>query len=89
MNLARPSSTGSASELTVLAGRISEQQCCIEIDSVSEVHRAPTWRDILTHLFSQKTKITCRVRVFPVLLHQQRQVPARLIMSCEGIASSF
>merc|ERR1712122_321905 len=41
-------STGSASELTVLAGRISEQQCCMEIDSVSKVHRVPTWRDIFT-----------------------------------------
>ena len=43
MNLARPSSTGSASELTLLAGRISEQQCCMEIDSVSKVHKVPTW----------------------------------------------
>merc|ERR1719152_961146 len=43
MNLARPSSTGSASE-----GRISEQQCCMEIDSFSKVHRVPTWRDLFT-----------------------------------------
>ena len=34
-DLARPSSIGSASELTILTCRISEQQCCLEIDSVS------------------------------------------------------
>merc|ERR1712064_30582 len=57
MNLARPSSTGSASDLTVLAGRISEQQCCMEIDLVSKVHRAPKWRDIFTtSLLHQKKK---------------------------------
>merc|ERR1712107_782889 len=49
MNLARPSSTGSASE-----GRISEQQCCMEIDSVSKVHRVPTWRDLFTTSLLQK-----------------------------------
>ena len=32
---ARPSSIGSASELTILTCRISEHQCCLEIDSVS------------------------------------------------------
>ena len=31
----RPSSLGSASELTILTCCISEQQCCMEIDSVS------------------------------------------------------
>ena len=36
MNLARPSSKGSSSELTMLTCRISEQQCCMEIDSVSK-----------------------------------------------------
>ena len=34
-DLARPSSTGSASELTILTCRTSEQQCCMEIDPVS------------------------------------------------------
>ena len=34
-DLARPSSLGSASELTILTCCISEQQCCMEIDSVS------------------------------------------------------
>ena len=34
-DLARPSSIGSASELTILTCRISVQQCCLEIDSVS------------------------------------------------------
>ena len=33
--MARPLSTGSASELTILTCCISEQQCCMEIDSVS------------------------------------------------------
>ena len=34
-DLAWPSSIGSASELTILTCRLSEQQCCLEIDSVS------------------------------------------------------
>jgi len=34
-DLARPSSMGGASELTILTCRISVQQCCMEIDSVS------------------------------------------------------
>ena len=34
-DLARPSFIGSASELTILTCCISEQQCCMEIDSVS------------------------------------------------------
>ena len=59
MNLARPSSTGSASELTLLAGRISEQQCCMEIDSVSKVHRVPTWRDVVTTYLLQQRNIFC------------------------------
>merc|ERR1711861_112835 len=51
MNLARPSSTGSASELTVLAGRISEEQCCMEIDSVSKVHGLRRGGIFSQHLF--------------------------------------
>ena len=43
MDLARPSSFGSAFEHTMLTCRISEQQCCMEIDSVSKFHRVPTW----------------------------------------------
>ena len=34
-DLARPSSIGRASELSILTCRISEQHCCMEIDSVS------------------------------------------------------
>ena len=45
MNLAPPSSKGSASELTLMAGRISEQQCRMEMHPVSEVNSVPTWRD--------------------------------------------
>ena len=59
MNLASRSSPRSASGLTVLAGRISEQQCRMEIDSVSEVHRVPTWRDIFTTSLLQPRNTFC------------------------------
>ena len=43
MDLARPSSIGSAFEHVMLTFRISEQQCSKEFDSVSKFHRIPTW----------------------------------------------
>ena len=43
MDLARRSSVGSAFEHTMLTFRISEQQCSMELDSVSKFHRVPTW----------------------------------------------
>ena len=54
-----PSSTGSDSELTLLAGRTSEQQCCIEIDPVPKVYRVPTWRDIFTTPLLQQRNTFC------------------------------
>ena len=61
MNLVPSSSTKSASEFTLLAGRISEQQCCMEIESVSKFHRVLTWRDIFTtHLLQRNTFLRCR-----------------------------
>ena len=43
MDLARPSSIGSAFEHIMLTFRISEQQCCLEFDSASKFHRVPKW----------------------------------------------
>ena len=43
MDLARPSSIGSAFERIMLIFRISEQQCSMEFDSVSKFHKVPTW----------------------------------------------
>ena len=50
---------GRDSELTLLAVRISEQQCCMEIDPVSKAHRVPTWRDMFTTPLLQQRNIFC------------------------------
>ena len=43
MDLARPSSKGIVSELTMLTSRISEQQCSMEFDSFFQFHKVLTW----------------------------------------------
>ena len=71
--LALPSSTGNVSKLTLLAGRLSEQQCCMEIHPVSKVQRDSTWRDCFTTPFLQQRN-TLRAQ-----LPYTRKLPRQLI----------
>ena len=75
VNLAPPSSTGNASELTLLAGRISEEQCCVEIHPVSKVHSVPTWRDIFTTALLPQRNTLLRCRTIQQTARQEAQLP--------------
>ena len=70
-DLARPSSTGRASELSILMCRISEQHCCIEFDSVS---RFTGFREfVFSHVELCFFHFPCTVLTFFLTLHHRVQ----------------
>ena len=75
MNLARPSSTGSASELTLLADRISEQQCCMETSSLQGSQGSDVARYFLNSFSPTKKLFLLRCRTIQQIARQEPGYP--------------